>query len=111
MATESVTTASNDGHEKSRDIFQGVMDNETAATLFKAMAVLSFGIETTIDRSLDRVFLNWPQTAEAVWDMLDSIMVRAGVSDGADRPWISAHETTPLDTPQQTAPPAAGAQA
>lgn len=91
MATESVATAKNDngfGLEANRN----VMDVDASAALFKAMSVLSLGIEATMDRTLDRTFMHWPNTAEAVWDILDGIMVRAGLSDGANRPWISAEE-------------------
>lgn len=91
MNTETTTTAP-DEHEKELDFYKRVMDQATADTIWKAMSVLAMGIEATTARTLDRTFANWPNTAEAVWDMLDGIMVRAGVSGGKERPWISANE-------------------
>lgn len=93
MNTETTTTAPDDTRGKNLDMYKRVIDGETADTLFKAMSVLAMGIEATTARRLDRAFVNWPNTAEAVWDMLDGIMVRAGVSDGKERPWVSAAET------------------
>jgi hypothetical protein len=92
MSAKTTTAAPPDAHEDDLNLYNRVMDNETAQALFKAMAVLAMGIESTMSRSLDRAYLAWPETAEAVWDMLDGIMVRAGVSDGKDRPWISELE-------------------
>lgn len=99
MATESVATNAEtitiDPHDTrgdDRDIYNNVMDGETADALFKAMSVLAMGIEATTARKLDRAFANWPNTAEAVWDMLNGIMVRAGMSDGKEHPWVSAKE-------------------
>lgn len=91
MNTKTTTTAL-DRRGEGADHFHSVMDDETASRLWKAMAVLSMGIEATIDGNVDRVAAQWPITAEAVWDILDGIMVRAGVSDGKDRPWVSAKE-------------------
>lgn len=91
MNTETTTTAP-DEHEKELDFYKRVMDQATADTIWKAMSVLAIGIEATRGRTLDRAFENWPNTAEAVWDMLDGIMARAGLSDGKDRPFVSANE-------------------
>jgi hypothetical protein len=74
------------------DMHLNTMDNETAAALWKAMAILSMGIEATIDGNVDRVAAQWPTTAEAVWDILDGAMVRAGMSDGRCRPWVNAKD-------------------
>jgi|SRR5690348_12323511 len=96
MATKSGAnpkSASKGTRGKGSDLYHNVIDGEAAAAIFKAMSVLAMGIEATTARSLDRAFLQWPNTAEAAWDMLDGIMVRAGISDGKERPWISAEET------------------
>lgn len=86
------TTAALDHRGEGADHYHNVMDDETASGLWKAMAVLSMGIEATIDGNVERVAAQWPTVAEAVWDILDRIMVRAGVSEGNKRPWISAKE-------------------
>jgi hypothetical protein len=67
------------------------MDLKAATTLFKVRSILALGIEATMDQ--DRMLHHWPNIAETVWDMLDEIMVRAGLSDGTERPWVSANET------------------
>lgn len=90
MATASVTK---DSRGDNLDMYRNTMDDGTATALWKAMAVLSMGIEATIDGDFDRVARQWPTAAEAVWDILDGIMVRAGMSDGNSRPWINALET------------------
>ena len=91
MATKSVATQTEkngEGLEANRN----VLDVHAAAALFKVRSVLALGIEATMDRSLDRTFLHWPSVAEAAWDMLDDILVRAGLSLGDERPWTSAAE-------------------
>lgn len=96
MASESVAIAApdpNDAHEKELNIFNRVMDRDTAEALWKAMSVLAFSIEATDGRSLDRVYLEWPNVGRTLWELLDGAMVRAGVSDGKSRPWINAVET------------------
>lgn len=90
MATASVTK---DGRGDHLDMYRNTMDSDTAAALWKAMAILSMGIEATIDGHVDLVAKQWPTTAEAVWDILDGAMVRAGMSNGKSRPWINALET------------------
>jgi len=86
------------------DMYHGAMDQATADAIWKAMSVLAMGIEATTSRTLDRAFLQWPNTAETVWDVLNGIMVRAGMGDADERPWVSLHET---EQPE----PAAEAQA
>jgi hypothetical protein len=96
MATESVATAAtdpNDAHERGLNIFKRVMDTETAEALFRAMSVLALSIEATNGRSLDRIYLEWPNVGRTVWELLDGVMIRAGVSDGKERPWDSHGET------------------
>ena len=85
MATESGATEA-----RELNIYRNVMDNETADALFQAMAILELGIAATDCRSLDRAYLAWPNTARAVWELLDKIMIRAGVSDGKDKPGSEA---------------------
>lgn len=96
MATESVATAApglNEAHERDLNIFKRVMDSETAEALFRAMSVLTFSIEATNGRTLDRLYLEWPNVGRTVWELLDGVMIRAGVSDGKERPWDSDGET------------------
>lgn len=96
MALESVATPKSAPHDhrgEGADTYHNVIDRDAAHAIFKAMSVLAMGIEATMGRSLDRAFMEWPQTAEAAWDQLDGIMIRAGVSDGKERPWVSADET------------------
>jgi hypothetical protein len=96
MATESVATAAtkpNDEHEKDLDRFNRVMDSETAEALFRAMSILALSIEATDGRSLDRIYLEWPNVGRAVWELLDGVMIRARVSDGKEHPWDSEAET------------------
>lgn len=103
MATESVATpkpAPDDHCGEGLESFNNVIDRKAADAIFKAMSVLAMGIEATMGRSVDRAFTQWPNTAEAVWDMLDGILIRAGFSDGKDRPWVSALED---DQPEPTA--------
>lgn len=88
--TETPTTDDTPGEDL--EFFNNVIDGKAAAAIFKAMSVLSLGIEATMDRSLCRAHTQWPNVAETVWDMLDGIMIRAGASDGKDRPWVSANE-------------------
>jgi hypothetical protein len=90
----SATTKSTkkDTRGEGADMYHGTMDQATADAIWRAMSVLAMGIEATISRTLDRAFLQWPNTAETVWDMLNGIMVRAGMGDTDERPWISALE-------------------
>ncbi len=96
MATESGAIEAhdpNDAHEKELNIFNRVMDSETAEALWKAMSVLALSIEATDGRSLDRVYLEWPNVGRTLWELLNGVMVRAGVSDGKSRPWIDTLES------------------
>jgi hypothetical protein len=95
MATKSAATvkhAQAERNGKGLEINHNVMDEGASEALFRAMSILSLGIEATLDKSLNRTFLHWPNTAEAVWDILDEVMVRAGLSDGTERPWVNAAE-------------------
>lgn len=102
MATQSVATPKKDSRGEGADMYHGTMDQATADAIWKAMSVLAMGIEATMSRTLDRAFLQWPNTAETVWDVLNGIMVRGGAGDTDERPWISALES---EQPE----PAAGA--
>lgn len=85
-------TSKKDTRGENADMYHGTMDGETADAIWKAMSVLSMGIEATIDNGSNRMLREWPNTAETVWDMLNGIMVRAGMGDIDARPWIDARE-------------------
>lgn len=94
-------TAKKDTRGEGADMYHGTMDQATADAIWKAMSVLAMGIEATMARTLDRAFLEWPNTAETVWDVLNGIMVRAGMGETDDRPWISLRETDQPEPPAE----------
>src|SRR5690348_5573636 len=85
--TRDAAPTPNDAHEEDLELFNRVMDAETAEALFRSLSVLALAIEATDGRSLDRTYLEWPYVAKTVWELLDGVMIRAGVSDGQEKPW------------------------